>query len=214
MYNPIKILSKSDETVSTATEKEASLPPSSKPEDANLQSPPVAESSIANSVPITTNSVLAAENSILDSTNAKSDIVNSKPDTANLTPDIADSSHDAEPVAAVPTPIIEPKIKPAPSISVSDTPNHNSVLETPNTNTEFIDYMNQPDPLEQSNTSDRRDAEPRRAAASHNVTGADPIASSGDHAIDSDDVVVLPETTKDTELEISHLVHDWLDKVY
>lgn len=206
MYNPVKILSQSDET-------EASLPPSSTPEDTNLQSPPAADSTIANSVPNTTNSVLVTESPLLNVTNSKPDTANSKSDTANSIPDIASSVPATEPVAAVPTATVEPKIVPADSNSVSDTPNHDSVLETPNEDTEFIDYMNQPDPLEQSSSSEQRDTGPRRAAASFNITGADPIASSGDHAIDSDDVVVLPEATKDTELEISHLVHDWMDKV-
>ena len=213
MYNPIKILSQSDEAVSTATEKEALLPPSSTAEDTNLQSLPVGDSGIANSVPNTTNSVLTTESPLLNVTNSKPDTANSKSDTVNSIPDIASSLPDTEPVAAVPTDTAEPKIVPADSNSVSDTPNHDSVLETPNEDMEFIDYMNQPDPLEQSCSSERRDTEPRRAAASFNITGADPIASSGDHAIDSNDVIILPEATEDTELEISHLVHDWIDKV-
>jgi len=58
-----------------------------------------------------------------------------------------------------------------------------------------------------------RSAGPRRAASSSSVIGADPIASSGDIAIDSDDVVVMPKDVEDDVLEIAHLNHDWLDKV-
>lgn len=200
MYNPVKILSQSDdETVSAPSEKESSSPPSSTSEGTNPQSSPMADSSVGNSVPITTKSVPDTANPVID--------------TANSVPDITNSSPNTEPVASVPTPKVEPKIESVTSSSVSDTPNHDPLLETPDQEPDFIDYMNQPDPTEQSNTSERRDAEPRRAAASFNISGADPIASSGDHAIDSNDVIVVPEATENNELEISHLVHDWMDKV-
>lgn len=188
-----------DEAVSTATEKEASLPLSSSiPEDPHSQSLSVADSSVANSAPTTAESIPGTTNSM--------------PCTANFIPDITDSILDTEnslpntePVSSVPTT----------STKIEDvTPNPDPILETPNQDTEFIDYMYQPDPLEKSTSLQQRDTESRRAATSFSISGADPIANSGDHAIDSDDVTVLPEATENNELEISHLVHDWIDKVF
>ena len=196
MYNPVKILSQSKKEVSTTTEKAKTLSPSSTPADMNSPSMLTHNSSIGpdtkSSIPNTTDSI---------------------PDTTNSIPDSIPVS---EVMDSVPTDNVESNIKPntiTPS-SGSDTANPDPILETPNQeNTEFIDYLKQPQPVKETNNLQRRDTEPRRAAASFSISGADPIISSGDHAIDSDDVVIVPEATEDEELEISYLVHDWIDKV-
>ena len=177
----------SDKTVPTSVEEEASLPPSSTLKDTD---PPVDDSNSANSIPDATKSVPDITDSIPDTAGS---IPGSIPDTANLVPNIEATNS----VTLTPN-------------SVSDAAVPDPVVDQ---DTEFIDFMNQPEPVEQMSSSQRRDAEPRRAAASFTISGADPITSSGDHAIDSNDVTVVPEATEDTELEISHLVHDWMDKV-
>ena len=197
----------SDKTVSTAVEEETSIPQSIS-EDTNPQLLPLDGSNSAYSIPDTTKitSIPDTPSSMPDTANSIPVTTGSIPDTANLVPDI-------EATNSVPTSTVEPKMEP-----VILTPNSAPDATIPDPmldeeDTEFIDFMNQPEPVEQMSSSQRMDAEPRRAAASFNISGADPITSSDDHAIDSNDVVVVQEATEDTELEISHLVHDWMDKV-
>ena len=204
----------SDKHVSTTVEEETSLPSSSTPEDTNPQLLPMDDSNSANSISDTTKSIQDTADSIPDTTNSVPDTTNSAPDTADSTPgSITDTANVVPNIETIPTSGVEPKME-----GVTCTPNSVPDATVPDPmleeDTEFIDYMNQPEPVELTSSSQGRDAaEPRRAAASFNISGADPIASSGDHAIDSNDVVVVPEATEDTELEISHLVHDWVDKV-
>ena len=237
VYNPVKVVSQSDDAVSTPIDDKASLPPSliskstnspllppedsisdstnanSVPDDANSV-PHSADSTpdTADSIPDNANSLPDPTNSIRDIAESVPDIVDSIPDTTNSILDTTNSVPDVEATSSVPTSGVEPKLDHEPvSLPLdSDATVADPVL---NQDTVFIDYMNQPDPLESMSSPQRKDAEPRRAAGSFDITGADPIASSGDHAIDSDDVAIAPEANEDTELEISHLVHDWMDKV-
>ena len=206
MYNPVKVLSQSNESAPSdhVMEMESSLPSSSSTsEDTNSQSSLVAtDSNTANTTPDTANSVPDSTSSI--------------PDTVKSIQDTTDSIPDTKVIDSELIPHVEPNVEPVAITpdSVSDTTNPDPVLETANQETEFVDYMNKPDPIEPASISERRAADPRKAATSFNISGADPIASSGDHAIDSDDVIVIPEATEDSEVEISHLVHDWIDKVH
>ena len=185
----------------------------SRPDTAN--SVPYSASSTpdtTDSIPDNANSIPGTANSVLDIADSVPDIVDSIPHSANSIPDTTNSVPDIEATNTVPTSSLEPKLDHEPA---SLAPDLDATVADPavDQDTVFIDYMNQPDPLEQLNRSQRKDAEPRRAAGSFEITGADPIATSGDHAIDSNDVAVAPEANEDTELEISHLVHDWMDKV-
>jgi len=95
--------------------------------------------------------------------------------------------------------------------SISNSLSTNSIpdSQTANTNNVFTPPVQS---SQQHTTTPRRDG-PRSAASSSSVTGADPIASSGDLAIDSSDVIIKPEDVEEDTLEIAHLNHDWLDKV-
>ena len=153
----------------------------------------------------------------------------------SLTTDLTSNTHSADPMDFQTT---EPVPDTDTTSSIPDCPSTNSILDSQSANS--VNLQNTevvPDSqttnstlstdaipstsdvttpegkvIPSSQTTPRSDG-PRRAASSSSVAGADPIASSGDLAIDSDDVIVMPEDVEDDVLEIAHLNHDWLDKV-
>ena len=205
----------SEDSVSDSTNAKTSVPDTINSVPHSADSTPDTTDSIpdnANSLPGPTNPIPDIAKSVPDIGDSIPDNANSIPDTANSIPDTTNSVPDIEATNTVPTSSVEAKLDHEPA---SLPPESVATVADPvvDQDTVFIDYMNQPDPLESMSSPQRKDAEPRRAAGSFDITGADPIASSGDHAIDSDDVAIAPEANEDTELKISHLVHDWMDKV-
>jgi len=158
---------------------------------------------------ITPDPIPDAKDSKLEN-NSTTDSSDAMPDsqTADITPELQ-GVPDSKPDSTIPMPDCQSTNPVNTELDSQTTNSAISAAPAPSTN----DIATQEDqPIPSPHTTPRC-AGPRRAASSSSVIGADPIASSGDLAIDSDDVIIMPEDVEDDVLEIPYLNHDWLDKV-
>ena len=220
VYNPVKRLDKLDSAVveEPETSVESSVPVESNPQilpESKLQDSTQPVNCVSDTVTKMTeiaktpDPIPDAKDSEIENT---SDAMPDAPTTGvNPDPQNVPDSHASVPDSTIPMPDSQ-SANPVDfqnTEMVPDSQTTNCAVSadiTPNSN-EITTREDQPIPLTP------RSAGPRRAASSSSVIGADPIASSGDLAIDSDDVIVMPKDVEDDVLEIAHLNHDWLDKV-